>query len=123
MKLIDKYPIKSLEESKTELENKVSKDDRSRLITNSLTEKLRKKYTVKRDNKLYATISKLVTNDFYEGKWLIPENLKEYNSKLFSIENRTITGANFLNYINTQQKSGLNLKPIDKLVDLLYKIC
>lgn len=121
VKLIDKYPIKSLEESKTELENKVSKDDRSRLITNSLTEKLRKKYTVKRDNKLYATISKLVTNDFYEGKWLIPENLKEYNSKLFSIENRTITGANFLNYINTQQKSGLNLKPIDKLVDLLYK--
>ena len=43
VKLIEKYPLKSFEEMKTELENKVGKDDRSRLITNSLNEKLQKK--------------------------------------------------------------------------------
>ncbi len=34
VKLIDKFPLKTFEESKVELENKISKDDRSRLITN-----------------------------------------------------------------------------------------
>ncbi|WP_395054686.1 peptidylprolyl isomerase [Flavobacterium sp.] len=120
VKLIDKFPIKTLEESKVELENKVSKDDRSRLITNSLTTKLRKKYAIKRDNKVYGNAVKAVTNDFYEGKWEVPTDLKNTNSKLFSIQKKDITGTDFLNYIKLQQKSGEATKPVDKLVDKLY---
>ena len=120
VKLIEKFPLKTYEESKAELENKIAKDDRSRLITNSLTEKLRKKYPIKKDNKLYTTIEKLVTNQFYDGKWELPENLKEYNTKLFSVQNKTITGVDFLNYINEQQKSGSTTKPVQKLVTVLY---
>ena len=120
VKLVDKFPIKTLEESKVELENKVSKDDRSRLITNSLTTKLRKKYAIKKDNKVYSNAVKTVTNDFYEGKWELPTDLKNTNSKLFSIEKKNITGTDFLNYIKAQQKSGETTKPIEKLVDKLY---
>ena len=120
VKLIDKFLIKTLEESKVELENKVSKDDRSRLITNSLTTKLRKKYAIKRDNKVYSNAVKTVTNDFYEGKWELPTDLKNTNSKLFSIEKKNITGTDFLNYVKAQQKSGETTKPIEKLVDKLY---
>ena len=120
VKLIDKFPIKTLEESKVELENKVSKDDRSRLITNSLTTKLRKKYAIKKDNKVYSNAVKTVTNDFYEGKWELPTDLKNTNFKLFSIEKKNITGTDFLNYIKAQQKSGETTKPIEKLVDKLY---
>ena len=120
VKLIEKFPLKTYDESKTELENKIAKDERSRLITNSLTEKLRKKYAVKKDAKLYAAIEKLVTNEFYDGKWSLPEDIKSYNAKLFSIESKTITGTNFLNYINDQQKSGITTKPIQKLVETLY---
>ena len=120
VKLIDKFPIKTLEESKVELENKVSKDDRSRLITNSLTTKLRKKYAIKKDNKVYSNAVKTVTNDFYEGKWELPTDLKNTNSKLFSIEKKNITGTDFLNYIKAQQKSGETTKPVEKLVDKLY---
>ena len=120
VKLIDKFPIKTLEESKVELENKVSKDDRSRLITNSLKAKLRKKYSVKRDNKTYNNVVKAITNDFYEGKWELPTDLKNINTKLFSIEKKQLTGTDFLNYIKLQQKSGETTKPIDKLADKLY---
>ena len=80
VKLIDKFPIKPLAEVKTELENKISKDDRSRLITNSLNEKLRKKYAVKREDKLYKSIVKTVTNDFYESKWEVPASTKPFES-------------------------------------------
>ena len=122
VKLINKFPVKSLEESKVELENKISKDDRSRLITNSLTEKLRKKYNVKRDNKTYTAISKLVTQDIFVNKWSLPENAKEnYTAKLFSIENKEISGYQFLNFLNSSQtKSGLNSIPLDRFIDIYY---
>ena len=120
VKLIDKFPVKSYEDSKVELENKISKDDRSRLITNSLNEKLRKKYPIKRDNKLYNSLLKSVTNEFYDAKWVVPADNKKYSETLFSVGTKKITGNDFLNYIFSQQKSGIATKPIDKLVDKLY---
>lgn len=121
IKLIEKHPVKLFDEVKTELENKVGKDDRSRLITNSLNEKLRKKYAVKRDNKLYKEVSKIVTDSFYESKWEIPASTKPYDGKLFSIQEKTVTGTDFLNYVKAQEKAGNKLKPINKLVENLYE--
>jgi peptidyl-prolyl cis-trans isomerase SurA len=121
VKLIDKFPIKSYDDSKIELENKISKDDRSRLIENSLTEKLRVKYPIKRDNKLYAIIVKYVTNDFYEAKWELPTDAKKYSGTLFSVGTKKLSGTNFLDYIYSQQKSGISVKPIEKLVDKLFE--
>ena len=122
VKFIDKFPVKTLEEMQPDLETKVSKDDRSRLIVASMTDKLRKKYTVKRDDKLFAVVSKLITNDFYEGKWDVPANLKDFNANLFTINKvKSLTGASFLTYVKAQQKSPNTLKPIAKLIDKLYK--
>lgn len=120
VKLIDKFPLKTFEESKTELETKIAKDDRSRLITNSLTEKLRAKYKVKRDNKTFETISKLVTEDVYFSKWELPANAESYTAKLFAIQNKTFSGFDFLNYVKGQQKSGYKAKPLARLLDILY---
>jgi len=121
VKLIERFPIKSYEDSRVELENKISKDDRSRLITNSLTEKLRKKYPVKRDAKLYSSIVKLVTDDFYEAKWSLPADAKKYSATLFNVGTRNLTGTTFLDYIYSQQKSGIAIKPIEKLVEKLFE--
>lgn len=122
VKFIDKFPVKTLEEMQPDLETKVSKDDRSRLIVASVTDKLRKKYTVKRDDKLFAVVSKLITKDFYEGKWEVPTNLKDFNKDLFTINKvKSLTGASFLTYVKAQQKSPNTLKPITKLIDKLYQ--
>ncbi len=121
VKLIEKHPVRPFDEMKTELENKVSKDDRSRLITNSLNEKLRKKYVVKRDDKMYAAIAKLVTNDYYDNKWEMPGDTKAFDKKLFSINDKAVNGTTFLIYLKTQQKAGITLKPISKLIDANYQ--
>jgi len=122
VKLIDKFSVKTLDEMRSDLESKVSKDDRSRLITASMNEKLRKKYTIKRDNKFYAVISKLVTENFYEGKWDTPADLKSYNKNLVTINSsKSITGASFLTYIKEQQKTKNTLKPLSKLVNKFYE--
>ena len=120
VKLIEKHPIKSMDEMKSELETKIGKDDRSKKITASLNEKLRKKYTYKRDAKQFGLLSKLVTNDFYESKWTLPENAKDYTATLLTIKDKKIDGKTFLDFIDKQQKVGLKTKPISKLVDELY---
>ncbi|MEO8235164.1 MAG: peptidylprolyl isomerase [Flavobacterium sp.] len=121
VKLVEKYPIKKLDEMERELDEKIRKDDRSRLITNSLISKLHKKYTIVRDEKLYAKIKVLVTDKIYTGDWKLPTNLKDYNANLFKIEDKGINGAEFLSYIDIQQKSNLKIKPIGKLVDYIYQ--
>jgi len=121
VKLLDKFPIKSYDDSKVELENKISKDDRSRLITNSLNEKLRKKYPIKKDSKLYSSLVKLVTNDFYDAKWSLPADAKQYSGTLLTVGTKKMSGTNFLDYIYSQQKSGIAIKPIENLVDKLFE--
>ena len=122
VKLIDKFPVKTIDEMRSDLESKVSKDDRSRLITASMNEKLRKKYSIKRDDKFYAVLSKLVTDNFYEGKWETPVDLKSYNKNLVTINGvKSITGASFLIFIKEQQKTKNTLKPLYKLINKFYE--
>jgi peptidyl-prolyl cis-trans isomerase SurA len=122
VKLIDKFSVKTIDEMRSDLESKVSKDDRSRLITASMNEKLRKKYSIKRDDKFYATLSKSVGNDIYEGKWETPADLKSFNKNLVTINGtKSLSGASFLNYVKDQQKSKITLKPISKLIDKFYE--
>jgi len=119
IKLIEKHPVKTLDEMKPELESKIGKDDRSKKITASLNEKLRKKYTHKRDNKQFAALSKLVTNDYYEGKWKLPVNAG--TATLLTINTKKIDGRSYLEFVEKQQKGSLKTKPLAKLNDELYE--
>jgi peptidyl-prolyl cis-trans isomerase SurA len=118
VKLIEKHPIKTMEEMKSELETKIGKDDRSKKITASLNEKLRKKYTFKREEKQFAAVSKLVTNDFYEAKWKAPETFN--NGTLLTINAKKIDSKTFLEFVDKQQKAGHKTKPVSKLTNELY---
>ena len=120
IKLIERHPIKTLDEMKAEIENKVGKDDRSKKITASLNEKLRKKYTHKRDNKQFAAVSKLITNDYYDSKWTEPANAKDFTAPLLTINSKKIDGKAFLDFVEKQQKGNLKTKPLSKLSEELF---
>lgn len=122
IKLIEKHPVKTIEEMKNELENKIGRDDRSKKITASLNEKLRKKYTIKKDSKQYAAASKLLSESIYEGKWAMPEKANELTLPLVTINGtKKINGKMFLEYIEKQQKSIPVIKPLSKLIDNFYQ--
>jgi peptidyl-prolyl cis-trans isomerase SurA len=121
MKLIEKHPVKTLSEMKSELETKIGKDERSRKLTTSLNDKLRKKYTIKRDDKLYAKLVTLVTDAVYESKWEMPTDTKSFDGKLFDVNNKLVSGTDFLNFVKTQQKSATKIKPVSKWVDNVYQ--
>ncbi|MFY0483935.1 peptidylprolyl isomerase [Flavobacterium sp. PLA-1-15] len=121
VKFLEKHPVKTFQEMETELDGKIRKDDRSRLIVNSMNEKLRKKYAVKRDSKLYASLVKTANDGLYTSSWKIPEDTNSFNKPLFTIKDKTVTGTDFLNYMNNQQKNVPEVKPVSKLVDVLYE--
>lgn len=122
VKLVDKHPLQPLTELKPEIEGKIKRDDRSRLITNSLVNRLSKKYSRKKNSKLYNKIVKTVNDSYYTRNWEQPENAKDYNQTLLTInKDKQITGSAFLTYLESQQKNGLKIKPVSSLVNELYK--
>lgn len=121
VKLIEKHPLKTFAEMEKELDTKIRKDDRSRLITNSLNEKLRKKYTVKRDNKLFEKVKATVNDTFYNSEWKKPVENKDLDADLLTIDGKfKVKGSQFLTELESQQKGNLKIKPIGKLVDFVY---
>lgn len=119
IKFIDRFPVKTADEMKNELENKVSKDDRSRLITASLNEKLHKKYKIKRNEKEYKRTAATVTDAIYKNEWETPD-LKDFGTTLVTIDKKNVLSADFLTYVLSQQKAGLTEKPVTRLTDKLY---
>ena len=122
VKLIDKHSIQSLAEMKSELEERVRKDERSLLITNSLSKKLRVKYTYSKVQKTLSAVKKVVNDDFYNQTWEIPSNVKDNPSEILIInKSKKVSSLQFLNFIYSQQKAKLKIKPVAKLVDELFE--
>ncbi|WP_026706320.1 peptidylprolyl isomerase [Flavobacterium soli] len=121
VKFLEKHPIKTFQEMEADLEAKIRKDDRSRLIVESMNDRLRKKYAVKRNEKMYASILKAVDTKIYTGEWNIPANTANFDTALFSIKDKNISGTTFLNFMYGQQKGLPEIKPVAKLVDNLYE--
>ncbi|WP_223302292.1 peptidylprolyl isomerase [Flavobacterium branchiophilum] len=120
VKLIEKFPVKSFTDMKPFLEDRLAKDDRSKLIIQSLTSKLKAKYKIQKNLKSFEAAKKTVTNDIYNEKWIVPLATPALNNDILTINEEKISTLSFLNYVKEQEKNKLTLKPIDQLVDHLY---
>ncbi|WP_338409193.1 peptidylprolyl isomerase [uncultured Flavobacterium sp.] len=124
VKLIEKHSVETYEKAKYELENKIRRDDRSKLISNSLSDKLNKKYTSSTDDKVMKLVKSLVDDTFYNQVWEVSQDvLKESNIDLLVINNDLkIKASVFLQYLQTMQKQNLQIKPVAALVDHFYAL-
>lgn len=121
VKLIEKHPVKSLADVQTDFENRIKRDDRSKLIADSMNEKLRKKYSIKKDARAYGNAVKTLDDNIYIKSWELPKNADAHNVTVLTINNdRQVTAKTFLEYVSVQQKSGLTAKPVTKQADLLF---
>ena len=122
VKLIEKHPVRLFDEMKVELEEKIRKDERSMLITNSLAKTMRAKYKVTKDVKLLAKIKAVVTDEFYSQTWVAPEKNKDANGTILIINNdKKVNSKLFIDFIASKQKANIKTRPVSKLVDELYE--
>ncbi len=122
VKFIEKFPVKTAKEMQQDLNAKISKDERSRKITNSVNGKLRKEFPIKTDAKLYNDALLTVTAAFTVNTWKAPSTDAKFSATLFTIKDKKITAKDFLNYLETQQKGYKDSKAdIKKIVGDLYE--
>ena len=121
VKLIDQFPIQPLDQMKAELENKIKRDERSLIITNTLAQKLKAKYSFDTNTKEYKNAEKAVTEEIYSQTYELPEDKENLRGDIATInKTKKIGTPSFMNYINSQQKNKLTTKPLNKLVAELY---
>lgn len=120
VKFNEKNAPKSFEEVKADLETKVSRDERSRLIQQSVTEKLRKKYKITTDKKVYAAVVKSLKDDFYDGLWTSEAVKTPFNETILTINDTKTTARDFLNFIQKSQKSALEIKPLSSMASVMF---
>lgn len=122
VKLIEKHPVGTLADTKAELEDKIKRDERSLLITNSLAKKMRSKYSFTKDAKVIGKVKSVVTDKIYDKSWEVPDDFKEVNSVVLTLnKDKKVTAKPFLDFINNSQKGTLTSKPTSKLVDELFE--
>jgi peptidyl-prolyl cis-trans isomerase SurA len=122
VKLIEKHPIKSFADSKSELENKIKRDERSIILTNTLASKLKSKYTIEVNKTQYKNIEKTVTDAIYSQTWELPKEDQSIKDDLLVIDKtKKVATMSFASYLQSQQKNKQTTKPVNKLVSELFE--
>lgn len=122
VKLIEKHPVKSFADSKSELENKIKRDERSIIITNTLASKLKSKYTIEVNKTQYKNIEKTVTDAIYSQTWELPKEDNSIKDDLLVIDKtKKVATMSFASYMQSQQKNKQTTKPVTKLVSELFE--
>ncbi len=121
IKLIEKHPNKTFEEEKEKLTNRVKKDSRSKLVTTSFINSLKKKYGVARNENAIAYFKELLPNSILEKRWEAPKENKDLEKELFKIKNKVFTYATFAEFLEREQARVRNYKDISLYVDKAYE--
>ncbi len=119
IKLENAKPIGAFEELKPELENKVKRDTRSKLIEEALISKLKEKYNISDENSGLSYFVSILNEDFFKRTWKLPEDFKK-DETLIKIGNKELTNADFGDFLISQQKRTRGKQSFNKLVEDAY---
>lgn len=109
VKLIDKKAIQPFEEVEAELQDKVKRDVRSKLISSAMTNKLIDQYNVKGNPEALVYFTTLITEEFYKRAWSIPNDL-DSEKPFLTIKDTTYVYNDFANHLFSVQRNYANQK-------------
>ena len=119
LKLLDKKPVQPFDKMKAQLELKVNRDARSKLINEAFVNKLKSKYGVKENKEAVKYFVSIVNQDFLKRTWKIPEDLTKEKT-LNTIGSKTLTFGDFANYLLTGQRKIRKSKSLNLIVKEMY---
>lgn len=94
IKLLHKTPPPLLEEVRYDIENKILRDSRSKLVNASLVNELKNKYTMVVNQHAKGYFESILTPDFFSKAWELPKHFTA-NHLLLTIQNDSITYQDF----------------------------
>jgi peptidyl-prolyl cis-trans isomerase SurA len=120
VKLVDRQPVASFEDSKMMLEQQISRDSRSAKSREVFIANLKKEYKYTEQPKRLKEIGKVVTADFFEGKW--DANLAaKYKKTLFTLDGIDYNQQAFVAFLDLSQKRAPKSASAEQAVYGLYQ--
>jgi len=119
IKLYSRKTVRSFEDMKFQLLNKLKKSSRFNIISDSFYSHLLEKYKLSYKNEDLEYFYDILNADFLQNKWVIPQNIDE-DKVLLSILNNDYTYLDFATYIEDNQRSYQNL-PFKNIITDIYK--
>lgn len=117
VKLYDKEPIPPFEVIKPELQEKVKRDTRSKLIDDALVNKLLAQYNVETTDNALDYFTSILSDNYLKRAWELPANF-DGKKPFMKIEDKQFTYQNFGDYLlNTQR----NVVPKTALKTIILK--
>ncbi|WP_231928698.1 peptidylprolyl isomerase [Formosa sp. Hel1_31_208] len=117
IKLIRKKGLRPFEEMKVELQNKVKRDSRSKLINSALAKQLASKYTAKVNKDTVAYFKTIMSDAYFNQAWKVTE---DFNSDgiIMTLGNRSVRNKEFMMQLMKNQRNYFKKNlPLDVVVD------
>ncbi|MFT6416132.1 MAG: peptidyl-prolyl cis-trans isomerase SurA, partial [Dokdonia sp.] len=89
-KLLKKHPLGTYEQMKYELEGRVKRDSRAKIITDSLATQLFERYEVKSNAAIVTFFSDVVTPEVLQKKWVFDTTLDGLEKQALQIRDTTL---------------------------------
>ncbi len=119
IKFYSKSKLKPIEEMKPILSNKIKRNSRSTIISDSFYQMLLDKYDINYNNKNLKYFEPMINQEYFNNSWIIPDNLDK-DSILIIIRNKTYSFLDFATYIyKNQGKTKSQIK--ENVINSLYK--
>ena len=119
IKLYSKKNIKTFDELKYQLLNKLKKSSRFSIISDSFYSFLLDKYEITYNNENLEYFISILNSDYFQNKWSIPEDINE-EQVLVKILNTEFTYLDFATFIDDNQKKS-RIEDYPTLIRELYK--
>ncbi len=121
IRLNKRNSIPSFEESKQEIEKKVTGGARAKIITQSVNDKIIKKYGYKEGTSYSPFFNTYLTDSIFKKTWVLTPISSEDNTTLFTIGEKEITYSDFAKYISERQKLSKRYTLMDNMLRDYYK--
>lgn len=102
VKLIDKKPLPELEEMRAELENRVKRDARSKLINSAMVKELKKRYEISINDEFKPYFEKNLDETYFKRTWRVPEDINK-DVTIFTINDQKYTYDEFAKHLQSSQ--------------------
>jgi len=120
IKLYDKQYTKTFEELKPELEVKVKRDSRSKLINNALVSTLKERYSISEDQSDLAYFETILNDDYFKRNWTLPTDF-DGSKPFLKIDTKQLTYQDFGNFLLKAQRKPRTKQPFSKIVSDSYE--
>ncbi|NNE31354.1 MAG: peptidylprolyl isomerase [Winogradskyella sp.] len=103
VKRLDLTEIESFENLKPEIESRVKRDTRSKLINTAMVEQLKKRYDITYNDSAIPHFETIISNQFFSRSWKLPEELDK-DEMLFKINDKVYTYYDFGRHLMAAQR-------------------